>query len=397
LPFATELKSSRDKVTRLLLWCGIVVFAAILIPILPRQLPLNDFNEYWASARLFVTGGNPYSRAEMLAIQRGIGWDKPEPIMMFNPPWVLPLTAPLAAGSFRTAQICWFLLSAAFVFVSAELLWRLYGGRPDQRVIAWGCAALFIPNPVTLRMGQFSPTILFGLTLFLVCMRKQWLWLAGVSLFVLGIKPHLLIPVGLAVVFWVVREKRWQIIGGAILAVTIATFTAWLINPAALSGYVDLWKNDPPAEFVSGFGGILRLIFGFERTWFQFVPAVFGLVWILLRWRRYRMRWDWVEQMPSLLLGSLICAPYGWTFDEVVLLIAIMHGAVSMAKHPRPIILAAFASANLVLVAMVFAQFSDHWFVWTSPLWAVLYAAAVHPEWHSWPLLKRARSAHNTA
>jgi hypothetical protein len=71
-----------------------------------------------------------------------------------------------------------------------NLLWRYYGGPPDRRLIAWTCAVLFFPDPVAFRMSQFSPIILAGLVAFLHCMRAQRRLIAGVSLFVLGIKPQ---------------------------------------------------------------------------------------------------------------------------------------------------------------------------------------------------------------
>src|SRR5215813_8837089 len=190
----------RDTVIRVVLWCGIIVFVAVLGPRLHRELPLNDFIEYWSAERLFVSGHNPYSASEMLDVQHGAGWESPQPLMMFNPPWVLPLLAPLAGLPFRTAQISWLVASVALLFVSTILLWRYYGGMPDRALIASACALLFFPNPVALRMGQLAPVILFGLAGFLLCVRSKRFWLAGVALSTLGIKPHLLIPVAVVVV-----------------------------------------------------------------------------------------------------------------------------------------------------------------------------------------------------
>src|SRR5262249_18059459 len=138
-----KMKFSRDILIRLLLWCGILTLSVTLLPRLSSELPLNDFIEYWSAARLFVTGINPYSQSEMLHIERSLGWGPPQALPMLNPPWVLPLIAPLAALPFRTSQILWFIASAASLFAAANILWRYYGGRPDQRPIPWACAAMF--------------------------------------------------------------------------------------------------------------------------------------------------------------------------------------------------------------------------------------------------------------
>src|SRR5215470_8091828 len=101
------MNRARAALLRALLWCGMVLFAVALAPRLYRTLPLNDFIEYWSAARVFITGGNPYSEAEMLRIERGLGWTSPVALPMLNPPWVLPVFAPLAALPFRIAQMLW--------------------------------------------------------------------------------------------------------------------------------------------------------------------------------------------------------------------------------------------------------------------------------------------------
>jgi len=186
----------------------------------------------------------------------------------------------------------------------------------------------------------------------------------------LGIKPHLLIPLGIVVVIWTIQERRWPILGGLVLALGIATIAAWLINPAALTGYINVWRNSPP-------GDLMRLRFGFENTWLQLLPAVVGIVWGFMRWHRYRTRWNWGEQLPALVLGSFITAPYGWTFDQPVLMTAVVCGGVSLAKNPSVRIIAAFVAGNLLVALLVIAQFRDASLLWSAPLWALLYAAAV--------------------
>jgi hypothetical protein len=42
----------------------------------------NGFVKYWAAARLFVSGGNPYSPAELVRIQQTAGWSAPMPLLL---------------------------------------------------------------------------------------------------------------------------------------------------------------------------------------------------------------------------------------------------------------------------------------------------------------------------
>jgi hypothetical protein len=50
-----------------------------------RQM-VNDFIEYWAAAKLLLSGGNPYSTEQLLQLQRTVGWSKNEALLMWNPP-----------------------------------------------------------------------------------------------------------------------------------------------------------------------------------------------------------------------------------------------------------------------------------------------------------------------
>jgi hypothetical protein len=116
-------------------------------------------------------GGNPYSEHYMLRVQRTLGWTAPQALMMFNPPLVLPLLAPLVLLPFRTAQICWLILSTELLFGCADLLWRYYGGAPDRRYLAGVSAVLFFPNSLAFRDGAVRPVQYFcGLATFLVCL-----------------------------------------------------------------------------------------------------------------------------------------------------------------------------------------------------------------------------------
>jgi uncharacterized membrane-anchored protein len=87
-------------------------------------------------------------------------------------------------------------------------------------------------------------------------------------------------------------------------------------------------------------------MFGFERTWLKVLPAVVAFVWVVTRWSRYRPRWDWAQQMPALVLGSLSGAPYGWGFDQPVVMIAAVRAGVSLEKRPQRVIVAVFVLAN---------------------------------------------------
>ena len=71
-------------------------------------------------------------------------------------------------------------------------------------------------------------------------------------------------------------------------------------------------------------GGVAARRFGWQKSWLQFLPSALGLAWFAFYWPRVRRAWRWEEQMPLLLLVSLLTTAYGWPFDLVILLPAVI-------------------------------------------------------------------------
>jgi hypothetical protein len=69
--------------------------------------------------------------------------------------------------------------------------------------------------------------------------------------------------------------------------------------------------------------------------WLEFLPGIAAVVWLVLYWLHGRDDWQWNEQMPLLLLLSVATIPYGWFFDEVVLLPAVLQIAAVTFTAPR--------------------------------------------------------------
>jgi hypothetical protein len=137
-------------------------------------------------------------------------------------------------------------------------------------------------------------------------------------------------------------------------------------------------------------GGLLRAVFGWERHWLQFVPAAAGVFWIALRRSRkiatLRCAQDGAPRWQSavdakLLLVSVCFSPYGWLFDQVVLLPAVVEMAVRGLAAPRRYALALlliFLALNgaVLVLEMGGAPIVSWAYWWTAPAWLALYAAA---------------------
>jgi hypothetical protein len=368
-----------NPLRRLLVWGGLVLVVAVLVlqgrSLLDRPdfLPLDDFVEYWAAGRLNAHGANPYDPKSLHELQNDAGRGAPFPILMWNPPWTLSLAMPLGLLPARLGRLLWFVVNLGVLAFCAAALWRLYGGPPRLRWLAWAVAFTFLPTHFLLWSGQIAPFLLLGVVGFLFAQRRGRFWLAGAATVLIAIKPQLVYLFWFALLLWSIDRRRWSVLAGAVLTALLALLPPLLCNPAVLWEYGDALLHHPPAQWISPtLGSMLRLAFGAEKFWLQFVPPLLGLSWFVPHWVRHRRDWDWLEQMPWLLLVSFLTASYGaWPYDLVVLLVPVLAVAVQVVRRGTPewVLLAAacYLGFDGVALAMNLLRFSAEWFIWMTP------------------------------
>ena len=334
----------------LFLCVPLLAYRAIL---LLKPLPLQDFITYWAAGRLFVTGGEPYSPDALIAMERSLGWPHAVPVVMLNPPWVLALVGPLALMPFVTAHAVWFAVSLGIEILCSLALWDYFGGAKRQRWIALVVLATFLPAATAEHYGQITPLLLGAMTVLLFALRGRRYVLAGACLAALGLKPHLLYLVLLAILLWSagsVRERRWVVPVSAAAFAAGATLAAIGFNRNVL-GY---FRGTVPAALISpcGLGGFLRSMFGVEHVWLQFVPCVVGIAWFAAYWMRHRRAWVWEERLPLLLLVSIGSAAYFWKHDYILGLPAVIALAIEVARaRVWPVATVCYVGVQLVILS----------------------------------------------
>jgi hypothetical protein len=368
-----------NPLRRLLVWAGLALVLAALIlqgrSLLekPDFLPLDDFVEYWAAGRLNAGGANPSDPESLHKLQDDAGRGADFPILMWNPPWTLSLVMPLGLLPARLARLLWFVANLGVLAFCADSLWRLYGGSPRLRWLACAVVFTFLPTHFLLWSGQIAPFILLGVVVFLSAQRRDSFWLAGAATVLIAIKPQLVYLFWLALLLWSIDRRRWAVLAGAALTALVALVPPLVCNPAVLWQYGDALLHHPPAQWISPtLGSMLRLAFGPEKFWLQFLPPLVGLLWFVPHWVRYHRNWDWLEQMPWLLLVSFLTASYGaWPYDLVVLLVPVI-GAAARVVHcgKREWVLIAavyYLGFDGLALAMNLLRFSAEWFIWMTP------------------------------
>ena len=306
-----------------------IVFAICLATIITsftfHSVPRHDFIEYWTAAHALLKRQNPYSLDLMRQLQQPLSQQNDEVLMVVSPPQFLPFVLPLGfVQSYLFARILWLVLSVGALVLGITLLWDLYGGDSDRLWIGLCVSALFFPVWHCLAVAQIGPLLLLGVAGFLWLERQRRPYLAGAALALTTAKPHLVYLIWLVLLFWSITKRDIRILAGAMVSILLALTAVLLLDPAAISQYVDLARTGYVWTYVAGAGGLLRSWLGPEKHLLQFVPMLPGLAALAYLWLRHESDWDWRDRMPLLLTISVLTSAYGWPFDEVVLLVPVL-------------------------------------------------------------------------
>ena len=342
---------------------------------------VRDFVEYWSASRLLLDGGNPYAPNELLKLQQSVGWSSATALVMWNPPWTFPLTLPFGLLSYSLAEFAWLLVQLLVILVCTNLLAHLYGGSSGTCRIEWGVALSFVPTVFVLTIGQISPMVLAGITGFLVLESKgKWL-VAGAALAVVSIKPHLLYLFWLALCLWICREGHWRIALGALMSFLLVALVPLYFDRDIYGQYFELYKLEgilqPLDQATPTLRNIFPLLFGRSDRWLQSLPTVIGFAWLIYYWQRHKVRWQWSQELPLILLVSVTTSFFAWTYDHVVFLPALIEVAawIKRTRLPwyRSWAVLSYLTINAVHGVMRFWFAEEFGYVWLAPALLLSY------------------------
>jgi hypothetical protein len=335
------------------------------------QAGSRDFVSYWATGRQLIHHANPYDRDAISALEHAAGLDVRAVLIMRNPPWALPLAYPLGFLSLRVAAILWSLLLFACLLLSVRIARQVYGSPANH--LHW-LALAFTPALICLTMGQTALFALLGLVLFL-----RWHgsrpFLAGASLWLCALKPHLFLPFAAALVVWMIFSRAWKLAAGAAAALALSSALASLIDPQAWLDYTRLMRS--PAvenEFIPCLSSALRQWTDPNAAWLQYLPAALCCIWAIIYFWRHRAAWDWKTHGSLLMLVSLVAAPYCWFYDQCLAIPALLDGAYATRSRN---LLAVLALAILVMdIEICAVPVISPLYLWTAPAGLAWYLCA---------------------
>lgn len=330
----------------------------------------RDFICYWAAGHQLAHYGNPYDGEAIQRLERTAGFTDSRPFFMRNPPTAFFLALPLGFVGVRIGAVLWSLALVASLVFSIRTLWIL-NGRPADRVHLVGYC--FAPVLACLLAGQIGIFLLLGVVLFLRFHHTQPV-LAGASLLLCALKPHLFLPFGIALCAWAVYRRAYPLLLGAAAAMAGAACLGFALDPhgwqhyAAMAAHAKLQN-----EFIPTLSLIFRLLIYRSWIWLQFVPAAVACAWAVLRFIEHRERWNWLEQGSLLLLVSVMVAPYAWFSDEAVLLPAILFALYSRIRSGRSMLLFSIPMGLALIEVLAGVNINSGFYIWTAPAWFALW------------------------
>ncbi len=377
-------RSWRDKARTLLeptvvFTCALVfaIFAlGLCVLILSGNNPVGrDVVSFWAAGRQIVQHANPYDSASILKIERSAGFsDQSQVLLMRNPPSALCLVVPLGLFGLRAGALIWSLLLLAAFVLSVHLLWAMLG-RPRNKLHYLGYS--FAPALLCILGGQTALFALLGLTLFLRFHQSRP-FVAGLSLWLCALKPHLFLPFATVLLLWIVLSRSYRILAGAVLAIAASSLAAWLLDPAVWTQYARMMRTSGiEREFIPCLSVALRFAIHPQTIALQYLPALAACLWAIYFFWKRRQQWNWMQDGALLMLVSILASPYAWITDQALLIPALLVGVYRATTRAQLGVLA-LASATIEIAQLLGANLHSALYLWTTPFWLAwfLYVSA---------------------
>jgi hypothetical protein len=382
-------RPNKNTPVRILSWATLFLSIYVLVslaPIFSRSeiIPVDDFSHFWASGKLWLQQKNPYDTASVLTLLEQAGahsMDTEYAAITLNPPWALLLFAPFSIFTYGTARVMWLIATIAILLLSSQFLWMVFDGRKSYLWLAWSSTFIFAPTISVLSKGQITPWIIPALVAFLYYTEgKCNPWLVGFLLFMLVIKPQLSFLIFPAIAFWAIQKRQWMIGTTFLSFLLLSTLVLLIASPNVFKQYLATMQEYPTSQWATPtIGSYLRLFWlGVEKFWIQYIPAILSILWLIVYYIHNHHSWDWHRQLPLLMIITSICNPYGWTYDQVILLPMVLYAAHLLAP---PFKLFSILLWLLFLVIngldmLLHIRLDEFWFLWLAPVYAFWYLLA---------------------
>ncbi len=289
-----------------------------------------DFVQFWSAASLLLEGDNPYDPQLLQRVQKGLGRPGTEPLLMWNPPWLLIVLFPVLSLDFSLATLLWLTLNLGMVLASGSFIWRFFGGPSGPGLwLAWLSSVFYFPFLLCWGVGQTACLALVGVVLFLLGEQRKSPWLGAAGVLLISCKPQIVYLFCVVALVRVVREKNWKLPSASALLLAIAAIFLTILRPSWLADYVGALGQPPHYWATPTLGGVLREYFHVQSSLLQYLAPIAAIGGALLLMNSKR-GFSWRQSISPILLASSLSSPFGWSYDQVILLFPCLESLVQV-------------------------------------------------------------------
>ncbi|HWJ47212.1 MAG TPA: glycosyltransferase family 87 protein [Candidatus Udaeobacter sp.] len=325
------------------------------------NIKFQDFLSFYISGKLIAQRraadlyNEPLRHAEMLAIAGPIdvAHETVFPPTVHTPtnvripnlygPQVALVFVPLARLPFLIAAQIWVALTLLIYFVCIYVIWRCCPNLLPHRKMTALAAIAFPPLFHVFVRGQISTLVLACLTAAVLALQADRLWLAGVALGFLFLKPQFLVAIPLVLLL----AHAWKILIGMVLSVSAQLALARVyFGPTVVRAYFDMlrhssrWIDTAEGSVAPIQMHSLRSFFSLLIPWPAIAFALYVLSSICVVWLASRV---WKSQssvalrFSALTLAAVLINPHLFVYDLLVMAPAsllLTDWSLQNSQHP---------------------------------------------------------------
>lgn len=207
-----------------------------------------DFYSFWAAARVWNEGGNPYDVEALWFAQQSAGWPPDMEGHFFPyPPWALLLFGPMALIPFTLANCLWSLVSLGIIVHSGFLLDRFISQRFKlERAGLVSILTVILLFPPTLRsliLGQTAFLNLYACALGLSMMTTRQ-FAAGMVFSITIIKFQIFLPVYAGLAGAAIRARGTSFLMGLISGIICVIGLTHILDGQIINRYYQFLKDN---------------------------------------------------------------------------------------------------------------------------------------------------------
>lgn len=360
----------------------LILLLAAFILLFPVTLPDGagdlDLQAYWGSSYLFAHGQD-FSNYNALGNVQHTLTNRTQSDTQYA--WFSPIgnvaLLPFTFIPFTRAVYYWLILNVVIFFYSTMLLWD----QADKRVwIPLVAVFSFALTLISLIFGQINSLEVLGLALFLSLSKSNRHYLAGASLVLTTIKPHLVI-ITLPILFLdLLRKKEWKTLVGFFVALAACFVILFAFYPPWMQSFWTVISSGmSTVRETPTINGLLVLVNEFtigKLIWL--ITLVAGIVWWCLRGQNWNRR-TFID--ISVTLG-LIVSPIGWSYDQVMLIFPVLTLLAwtvnnKLPKQTARAVIAVLIIGNIAAYYLRTFTPSDVWFFWVPMIVLGLYLGSI--------------------